>query len=240
MLFAGVELWPEVIPISIPPVSIAAVVRARVTAACALLAIAPGTAFARLIGSSSDPALVGALVETFDSYAPAYFNSQSFLIGTDGFTVTPLADELHVDNTYCASFGTGGSCLDTLSNGSGANDDFDVVFTGAGVSVFGFDLTALDTDWTIETYDTNDNLLGSYLIVSQSPGLTDFDRRGYFGATEALPIQYFTARSGGTDRALIDNFAYTPVPRAECGGAGRTRLDRAGDGWSAVLTRDLH
>lgn len=178
----------------------------------AISVVAPASLSALLITSSSDPALGGALVETFDGYAPAYFASQAFLIGTDGFSVTALASDLHIDNTYCGSFGTSGSCLDTLASGGGANDDFDVVFTGPGVAAFGFDLTALDGDWTVETYDASNNLLSTYVILSQSPGLTGFNRRGYFGATEALPIQHFTVRAAGNDRALIDNLAYRPIP----------------------------
>jgi hypothetical protein len=182
-----------------------------------LMMIASGNAGATLITSAGDTALVGALVEDFDSYSPFYFASQSFPSGADGFTVTSLSGDLHMDDEYCGSFGTAGSCLDTLNSGGVGNDDFDVVFAGPGVSAFGFDLSALDTDWTVETYDINDILLGSYVIASQSPALSDFDRRGYFGATESQPIQYFTVRSGGNDRALIDNFAFVPVPEPGAG-----------------------
>jgi hypothetical protein len=107
-----------------------------------------------------------------------------------------------------------------------ANDDFDVVFTGGGVSAFGFVINALDIDWTIGTFDEFDNLLGYYTLASQSPGLTEFDRRGYFGATEIAAIQYFTVRSAGGDRALIDDVSYVvpvPVPVPECRNADRAR-----------------
>jgi len=180
--------------------------------ACGVVMIASGTAGATLITSAGDVALIGALVEDFDGYAPAYFVSQPFLTGTEGFTVTAVSNDLHIDDSYCTSFGTGGSCLDTLNISGTGNDQFDVVFAETGVSAFGFDLMALDTDWTVETYDTNDILLSSYVIASQSPALTGFDRRGYFGATESAAIQYFTVRSVGGDRALIDNFAFVPVP----------------------------
>jgi hypothetical protein len=134
------------------------------------------------------------------------------LIGLDGFTVTPLSAELHIDDQFCPSFGTTGHCLDTINIAGQANDDFDVVLTGLGVTAFGFALNALDTDWAVETYDASNNLLGSYLITSQSPGLTGFARRGYFGATEISPIQYLTVRSAGNDRALIDDFSFVRVP----------------------------
>jgi hypothetical protein len=177
-----------------------------------LLLIVPSQASSTLITSAADPALTGALVESFDAYPSAYFPTQQFLTGASGFTVTTVADDIQIGSEFCASFGTSGSCLDTLSSGGNLNDDFDVVFTGAGVAAFGFDLNALDAEWTVETYDTDDNLLGTYVIASQSPVLTGFDRRGYFGATEALAIQYFTVRSAGDDRALIDNFSFVPVP----------------------------
>jgi hypothetical protein len=179
-----------------------------------LAIMAPGSALATQIFSSGDAALTGALIQNFDGEAAdTYFTSQTFLIGADGFTVTPLAQEMHIDVTYCASFGTTGNCLDTMNNAGQANDDFDVVFTDKGVSAFGFALNALDTAWTVRTYDVFDNLLGTYTIPSQSPGLTGFNRRGYFGAAESVAIQYFTVRSAGNDRALIDDFAYVvPEP----------------------------
>ena len=131
--------------------------------------------------------------------------------------MTPVSRELYIDNVFCAPFGTTGNCLDTMNNTGQANDDFDVIFTGGGVSAFRFVLNALDNDWTVKTYDASDNLLGTYTILSQSPKLTGFARRGYFGATEAAVIQYFTVRSTGNDRALIDDFSYVPVPEPNVG-----------------------
>ncbi len=152
-------------------------------------------------------------MQDFDGEATdTYFTSQTFSIGLDGFTVAPISAELHIDNQFCAGFGTTGNCLDTVDAGGQPNDDFDVIFTGSGVTAFGFPLNALDLDWTVETYGASNNLLGTYLIASQSPGLTGFNRQGYFGATEVEPIQYFTVRSAGDDRALIDDFSYVPVP----------------------------
>ena len=169
------------------------------------------SASATRINASSDAALVGALVQDFDGEATGDFASRDFLIGADGFTVAGVGGDLQIDGAWCANFGTTGNCLGTNSAG-GTNDDFDVVFTGPGVSAFGFDITALDVDWTIETYDAADVMLGSYTLSSQSPGLTGDARRGYFGATENAPIKYFTVRSATDDWALVDNLAYRPVP----------------------------
>ena len=190
--------------------------RIRTLLSCAALAtliLAPGSAFGLRIAGPGDAALAGALLQDFDSEAAdTYFTSQTFLMGLDGFTVTPLSAELHIDDQFCSSFGTTGNCLDTMNIAGQGNDEFDVVFTDLGVTAFGFALNALDTDWTVETYDASNNLLGSYLIASQSPGLTGFARRGYFGATEITLIQSFTVRSAGNDRALIDDFSFVPVP----------------------------
>jgi hypothetical protein len=179
------------------------------------LVLAPGIAFGLRINGPGDAALAGALVQDFDSEAAdTYFTNQTFSIGPDGFSVIPVGAELHIDDQFCATFGTSGNCLDTMNNGGQGNDDFDVVFTGIGVTAFGFALNALDLDWTVQTLDASNNLLGTYVISSQSPGLTGFARQGYFGATEASRIQRFTVRSAGNDPALIDDFSYVvnPVP----------------------------
>lgn len=167
-------------------------------------------ALATFISSAADPALASAITFDFDSEpGDTYFTTRSF---AGAFTFTADADDLHIDDVWCTSFGTTGNCLDTLSSGSQANDHFRIDFVTA-VSAFGFVLNALDTDWVMETYDASDNLLGSYTITSQSPGLTGFNRRGYAGATETTPIAYVTISSpGADDRALIDDFAWVAIP----------------------------
>jgi hypothetical protein len=181
--------------------------------AISLCILVPGSALALSFTNSGHASLAGALVQTFDAEPlDTYFSSRTFLIGSDGFTVNSVAGELHLDDEFCASFGTTGSCLDTLNNAGQPNDDLDVVFTGLGVTAFGFALNALDADWTVSTFDANAVLMGTYVIPSQSPGLTNFNRRGFFGVTEASAIQYITIRSAGNDRALIDDFSYVPVP----------------------------
>lgn len=178
----------------------------------AVVFFAPVAGFAALISSPTDPALSGALLQTFDGEATGDWSDRTFLIGGDGFTVTPVTSTLQIEGGWCDDFGTTNNCLGTNSGTSGANDDFDVVFTGAGVSAFGFAINALDADWTVSTYDENDVLLNTYTVLSQSPGLSGFDRRGFFGATETSPIQRFTVRSTGNDWALIDDVRYVPTP----------------------------
>jgi hypothetical protein len=185
---------------------------AAVLAVLTLAPLAAPEARATRIDSAADPALAGALVQTFDAVPVGYFASQSFLIGTDGFTISALSSNVHIDDVFCDDFGTSGRCFDTVNSGGTANDDVDIVFTGAGVLAFGFALNALDVAWTVTTYGAGDVLLGTYVVASQSPGLTGNARRGYFGATESAAIQSIRIRSTGSDRALIDDFAYVPVP----------------------------
>ena len=68
------------------------------TSASLALLLAPVSALATLITSSSDTALNGAFVETFDSYTANFFVSQDFLSGSDGFNVRAIANDLHIDN----------------------------------------------------------------------------------------------------------------------------------------------
>ena len=182
-------------------------------AVAAFSPLAPSDAEAARINSAGDPALAGALVQDFNTAPLAAFASQSFLIGSDGFTISSTTSNLQITNSFCSNFGTTGGCFDTINSSGAANDDFDVVFTGSGVSAFGFAINALDISWTVTTYGAGNVLLNTYVINSQSPGLTGNNRRGYFGATETAAIQYFQVRStAGSDRALIDDFAYLPVP----------------------------
>jgi hypothetical protein len=87
-----------------------------VSAACALILgpVLPGNAFGTFITSAGDAALSGALIQDFNS-EPTYtfFASRTFLPGVDGFTVTAVSGDLHLDDQYCASFGTNSNCLDT-------------------------------------------------------------------------------------------------------------------------------
>ena len=188
--------------------------RARALALCAFVSalIAPGIATATVITSASDPALLGALVEDFDGEATGEFSVRDFPPLGDGFTITGIGGDLRIAGTWCGNFGSSGNCLETNSSG-GVNDDFDVLFDGVGVSAFGFDVMALDTDWTIQTFDASDVMLGQYTLSSQSPALSGNDRRGFFGVTENAPIKYFTVRSAGADDwALVDNLRFKPVP----------------------------
>jgi hypothetical protein len=193
------------------------------------LGLGADPAHATFISSAADPALATAITFDFDSEpGDLFFATRTF---GGAFTVTADANDLHIDDFYCPNFGTTGNCLDTIQTGGQANDHFRIDFV-TEVSAFGFVLNALDTDWVMETYDASDNLLGSYTILSQSPGLSGNNRRGYAGASETTPIAYVTITSpGADDRALIDNFAWVAIPEPPIAlllGLGLTGLAAAG------------
>ena len=194
--------------------TIGAVVRAigLALSMAAFVAATPQDAAATRINSAADPALSGALVQSFDTATVGYFTSQSFLTGANGFTIAAVTGNVHIDDVFCGDFGTSGRCFDTVDSTGAANDDVNITFTGTGVTAFGFALNALDVNWTIQTFGAGNVLLGTSTVNSQSPGLTGNNRRGYLGATETTAIQSIQIRSTGSDRALIDNFAFVPVP----------------------------
>jgi hypothetical protein len=201
-------------------------VRRSLALAAAVVAVtssSPEQAAALRINSAADPALSGALIQTFDTIPVGYFTSQSFLIGSNGFTISAVANDVHIDDVFCGNFGTSGRCFDTVRSNGTANDDINVTFTGSGVSAFGFAINALDIDWTVQTFAAGDVLLNTYTITSQSgqqpPRLLrcDGDR---CDPVDPDPI----VRIGSCpDRRLL----VRPDPRARSGAHARPRPRRS-------------
>ena len=52
------------------------------------------------INTASDPALAGAVTQTFDAIPVGYFTSQSFLIGGSGFTIVSGLGVGHADDVF--------------------------------------------------------------------------------------------------------------------------------------------
>ncbi|MAE94604.1 MAG: hypothetical protein CL910_08095 [Deltaproteobacteria bacterium] len=84
------------------------------------------------------------------------------------------------------------------------------------VAAFGFDVNALDIDWTMVLFDSLGNTIGSFVIANQpGQGLSGFGRRGYAGASSAVPVASVRIGNPGShDWALIDNIAIAAVPEA--------------------------
>ena len=83
----------------------------------------PRPAHATFISSAGDPALAGATIYDFDSDpGDLFFTTRTF---DTAFIFTADANELHIDDTFCAQFGTSGNCLDTIrvDEQAAASDD---------------------------------------------------------------------------------------------------------------------
>lgn len=164
-------------------------------------------AAALFIDAASDPALVGAVVHDLDNQPDGLRFQRAVVDGV--LTISTSSGELLFDDAWTANFGTTGISLQTRYLTGG--DDFRIDFA-TPVRAFGMNVNALDIDWTLETYDTAGNLLGSYRIRRQLPPGSN-RRRGYAGAVEAGPIASARIHGAGRhDWALVDNIAVVAVP----------------------------
>ncbi len=177
--------------------------RSLLLALALVLAAAPATA-ATMITNPLDPALAGATVIDFDgesdgtSFATASVGALSILSNTN---------LLQFDDDWAAQFGTTGIALETRLGP--ANDDLVLTFA-APVAAFGFAINALDIDLTMNLYDGIGNLVDSFTIANQpGQGLSGFARRGYAGASSAVPIARLQiVNASQHDWFLIDDVAF--------------------------------
>ena len=162
----------------------------------------------------------------FDDQADDTFFTSTTLAGGE-LSITANNGQLWLDDQWAAQFGTTGIALDTNYN---TPNDLEFAFA-TPLQAFGFAVNALDVDWTMEVFDTSDALLASFTIPNQT-ALGGFSRRGFAGAWSDSPIgrvRVFT--SGGSDRALIDDFQMAAVPEPDASaliGAGLVGLDIMG------------
>lgn len=186
----------------------------RLLLALALLLAATQAPAATMITSSLDAALSGATVIDLDAETDGT-NFVNASIG--GLTVLSNTNTLRFDDDWAFRFGTTGIAIETRFGG--AANDLELVFA-APVVAFGFDITALDIDLTMNLFDALGNLIDSFTIANQpGQGLTGFNRRGYAGASSATPIaRVQLSNAARHDWFLIDNIAMVAaVPEAATG-----------------------
>lgn len=161
-----------------------------VFAALAALATAP-SAQAASIFSPGDPLLSGSTTITFSEVAPGTLNPTIFGVSFSGVSA----------NTVVSSFGGPNPRLTNQTDGIFGTTV--LIQFGTGVSAFGTDLLRVNSNTTLEAFDSNNILLGSVLLIaSGTPAIDGFRGLGGFGTSIA------SARIVTTDFLSVDNFQF--------------------------------
>jgi hypothetical protein len=156
--------------------------------ACLALAFA-GSANAALITSTSNAALAGATIQTFDAVAPGYYASLSL----PGVTIKGIGGSMHVDGSN-AAYGMGGL---SLNNYGASPSSFELLFTSP-VTGFGIFAGAVDSVWQYRAYNSTGQLLESFNTgLSRTPQ--------FYGIANATGIARVTFSNTGGDWAIFDN-----------------------------------
>lgn len=162
---------------------------AAMAAAAALFIAAPASA--SLIVSAGDPALAGATLLDFNGEAAANQGTRTFG-GEVTFTIS--LGTFNVGTAFNGAFGATGTSIYT-PNGQNFTIDF-----ATEVSAFGFTWGAVDTPWTMQTFDSSNTPIETFAISS-----TPLVR--FIGAAGA-GISRVTMSNPGYDFIVIDDFRY--------------------------------
>jgi hypothetical protein len=154
-----------------------------------------------VITSTDDPALIGAGLTDFDSATIGYYSS----LAIDGVTITAPGDNVRVQNTYSGEFNTTGNYLD---NNAGSASTVDFTFDSPQ-AVFGLNYGALDDQWTLSVYDSDNNLIDS-TTVEPNHGSNAGEFIGIASSSANIAWASFTDSNSG-DWILLDNLRFTPT-----------------------------
>jgi hypothetical protein len=158
----------------------------------AALAIAVCTAVSQagIITSAADPALTGAVVDGFSSYAvgsPASVSDGFFTMTQNG------GGALTVTDGFSGSYGAVGRSVVSWG-GNGITINFAAPVTAMGIHIGGSDYS-----WNVFAYDGG--LLGSGSVSSQVFGF-------YLGWADVTGISSVSFSPSNTDAVLFDNLQY--------------------------------
>lgn len=167
--------------------------------------VASFSANSALITSSTDSALDGATVETFNSIGLGEYGSLS----VSGATIVGHGGDMSVSNNSSSIYGVDGY---TLQNIGSTPSSFSIIFDTA-VDAFGIWGGAYNSGWTFSAYDSLDNLIESVSASTSccSPmflGLVNDD------------MAKVTLSSNSRDWVVFDNLTYkesvsaVPIPAA--------------------------
>ncbi|CAH0241416.1 hypothetical protein SRABI118_02725 [Massilia sp. Bi118] len=157
------------------------------------------SANAAVITSTSDAALAGASIQTFDNVAEGYYASLSL----PGVTVVGNGGPMHIDSENSA-YGMGGR---SLNNYFGSPSSFDLIFD-APVTAFGIYGGAVNSPWVYTAYDAAGGVLETYT----TPG-TCCDPM-FYGFANNAGIARVNLSSDG-DWVLFDNLYMATAVQAD-------------------------
>ena len=200
MLIALVQ--PSLIFLISPPP-----MKARLIAASFLL-IASSAHAQTQITSASDPALVGAILQDFNSVVNGSYGT----INLGALTISTIGtDPISFSNGYNGVYGATGTVLLNFTSGFASTVRFSFA---TPVSAFGFILGGSDSGpGTLSAYDGIGNLLASFNTAFNGP-YQSYEGIAAAGISYAdwAPYAYPT---GNNDTVLIDDFSYqeaVPAP----------------------------
>ncbi len=151
-----------------------------------------------LITNAADAALAGSTTVDFNAEAQSTFTSQSF-----GAAVTiSSAGTLYIENIYTNDYGATGNYVANRETPNPVTLTF-----GSSVSAFGFSWGAADQPWTLDLFDTANNLIGTFGIPAQTDPFAGFI--GANGGGLAIGSARLTSLSNyGYDYFLLDDLQY--------------------------------
>jgi len=175
---------------------------------CACLAAVSFNVSASLITSDSAPALTGSTVINFDGLPTLDTPS----IGFGDVTFSTSSGQLRIA-PYTEGGGSYGTSGQDLSTRNTINPSSFTINFASPVSAFGMVWGAANPDWTVDLYDSSDNLLESLAFIG---GDSTASYTEFYGAS-INGISRVELATTTQDWVKIDNFEYVssvPIPAA--------------------------
>ena len=161
-------------------------------------AVAEAATFSGTGGTSSEAALSGGTLVSFDGAAAGVSNTF-----TDGdLTIDAIGGSLTIGSDFNGLFNTTGGL--SLFNGRGGGfSQLDFSFGGGTVSAFGFQFGASNQDWTLTASDADGGQVESFVITE----LTNSNSGDYFGVTGA-GIASISLVGSSRDFVFVDELVF--------------------------------
>jgi len=156
---------------------------------------------------TTDPALAGATVLTFDAETLGSFSSQTF----GGVTFTGLGDVLRVDASFAGLYNSRGAAY--LDNNAGGAFGWLIDFSSP-TTAFGFLWGAADDAWTLTAFDGvggTGNVVDTFVL----PATGSSNAGEFYGLTGAGILSATLIDGGSGDWVFVDSFAFSTLSTPE-------------------------